>query len=31
MYCMASVLHKTYDPKNCALYRVYDRIRDNKW
>lgn len=31
MYCMASVLHKTYDPKNCALYRVYDRIRENKW
>lgn len=31
MYCMASVLHKSYDPKNCALYRVYDRIGENKW
>lgn len=26
MYCMASVLHKSYDNKNCALSRIYKYI-----
>lgn len=26
MYCMASVLHKSYNPNNCALYRIYDLL-----
>lgn len=33
MFCMASVLHKSYDVSDCAMARTYEHIRENgiKW
>ena len=29
MYCMASVLHKSVDNKECGMYKLYEYIKEN--